>query len=414
MHHLTTFYVLMSLGSFLGSLVIGWLLPLTTDLLLEVPFALALAVAALTLAGEARPGFASAKARSGASEPVRPAMKAWHIAAAILTVVAALTAVPWAAHGLGLPLEPCIALVALPLMLAMRGARLRPALLVAQLAVFMALIPLTEPLALGATAVKYHRNYYGIYKIFTQDGLRYLQHGSTQHGRQFIEGPRRATPQSYYHPSTPIGEFLTEPGWAFEDIAMVGLGSGAIAAYMGEGQRLTVLELDPDNLGIAEREFGYLAQAREAGAALEFVFGDGRISLAAMPAASCDLLVIDAFSSGAIPVHMLTVEALEQYFRVLRPDGVLLMHISNKYLSLKPLVASLAGAQGVSAYYRTNLGSVHENADLTYWMALTRDDARQAVLDRRLDWTPVDTAAEGLPRPWTDHYSNLPGLWFRK
>ena len=174
------------------------------------------------------------------------------------------------------------------------------------------------------------RNYYGIYKIYDQDGLRYLQHGTTQHGRQYLAGPKRQIPLAYYHPTTPVGGVLLCAAFDFKDIGMIGLGSGALATYVGTGQVFTIYELDPDNGRIAEESFSYIDQARQQGATIEYVYGDGRVSLRSRPPASLDLLIIDAFSSGAIPVHLLTTQAFEAYLRVLREDGILLMHVQIK------------------------------------------------------------------------------------
>ena len=257
-----------------------------------------------------------------------------------------------------------------------------------------------------------HRNFYGVYKVYDKDGLRYLQHGTTQHGRQYLAGPRRDTPLAYFHPTTPAAGVLTAREFSFGTLGMIGLGSGALATYAREGQSFTIYELDPDNLPIAEDNFSYLKLARERGAALSFVFGDGRVKLRDGAVGSLDLLIIDAFNSGSIPVHLLTVEAIEAYFKVLAPDGLLLLHLSNKVLDLDPVVYGNADHMGLAAVEQSNEGHIDPDAELTDWMALTRSEAVMAVLRHRLGWHRRKEPAGGWPAPWTDRYCNVLGaMW---
>ena len=120
-----------------------------------------------------------------------------------------------------------------------------------------------------------------------------------------------------------------------------------------------------------------------------------------------DLLIVDAFNSGSIPVHLLTVEAIRDYADALGPQGLLLMHISNRVLNLRPVLESNAVAAGVAACHKDNAGRTHPDAEETYWMAFSRDTGVVDKLVSTLGWRRSSAAAEDMPRPWTDRYSNL-------
>jgi hypothetical protein len=396
---LTTFYVTIAVGGLLGSLIVGWVIPLVSNSLIEYLLSLALTFAAV---GSVK-GLPEGMGRFRMTGWGR-----WVVEAAIMA--AAVTALP-ALLGRWLPPNLLLLLMALPVALLLRfraGSAWHTAWLLVALVIAT---PWTEQLAVRAKGVTRLRNYYGIYKIYDRDGLRYLQHGTTQHGRQYLEGPKREIPLAYFHPSTPAAGVLQRRDLQFKNIGMIGLGTGALAAYAGAGQTFTIYELDPDNGRIAEESFGYLAQARRQGAVVEHVFGDGRVSLRALPSGSLDLLIIDAFSSGAIPVHLLTTQAFEEYLRVVNEGGLVLMHVSNKMLDLLPVIYSNAETVGVMACEKSNENNCHPDAEYTYWAALTRDAGRLEMLTRSLDWWQRDTGS--LPAPWTDQYSNVLGamIW---
>jgi len=400
--HLTTFYLLLAAGGVAGGLLVSWVAPLVSASLIEYPLALAAVAGALAFSGRGA-GAGGGRGWAGAT-------------AGVLTAAVALTVVPWAA-GLRLGTDgpwggAVFVLVAVPVVLVLRAAARRPARLALVTVTVAVAMNWTEDLACGASAVKRHRNYYGMYRVFDRDNLRYLQHGTTQHGRQYLSGPRRETPLAYFHPSTPAAGVLTSPRFAFRRIGMVGLGTGALAAYAGSGQTFTVYELDPDNLPIAQQEFSYLSLAQSRGADLRFVFGDGRVALRAEPDRSLDLLIIDAFNSGSIPVHLLTVEAFRTYTRVLTARGILLLHVSNKVLDLEPVVYSNARALGLSACEKSNEAGRPPDAEYTYWMAVSSDPERVGLLVNRLGWRRRESGADDLPAPWTDQYSNILGAMF--
>jgi spermidine synthase len=393
---LTAYYLVMAAGGAVGSLLVTWCLPLISSWLVEYPLALLLAVA----------GMALVRAVPGAARP-----RAAIFAAGSLGAVLALTALPAALVRAALPANLVLLIVAVPVMLYLLGAsRHLPAFGLAVLVAFTAM-GWTEQSAGSGREIYRQRNYYGIYRVYESEGQRFLQHGTTSHGSQFMEGPESHSPVAYYHPEAPAPRVLSSGVVPTRTIGMIGLGTGALPYFAARGDRFTIYELDPDNLPIARRYFTYLAMAGERGVALDFVFGDGRIGLRTVAAGAYDVFVVDAFNSGSIPVHLLTREALAEYLRVLRPDGVLLLHISNRVLDLHPVVQSIARDLGAGIVFQ-EVGeddAIHLAAST--WAALSTSPATLDKLVRQLGWQPADPAAR-LRAPWTDQYSNLLSAMF--
>jgi hypothetical protein len=327
----------------------------------------------------------------------------------VALTVLALVHLPWLLKSrLGLAREWLFVLIGVATASLLMEARRNAWRLSAVLLVLALCLTWTEGLAVGADYVERLRNYYGIYRVYDAQGQRFLQHGTTLHGRELLDGDGAGVPLSYFHPTTPAARVLMSERFPLANIGMIGLGTGALAGYVREGQTFTIFELDPDNLPIARRHFSYLRRADERGASLRFVFGDGRVSLKEVPTGSFDLLIVDAFSSGSIPVHLLTVEAVEEYFRTIRPGGFLLMHVSNRFIDLVPVVAAVAGATGRTALSKTNAGRVADGADETVWAAIAEQETAQVLADE-LGWSEC----VGTGAPWTDRYSNLVRAFFR-
>lgn len=399
---LTGFYVTLAAGGLCGSILISWIIPLISSTLVEYIIAPVLLLAAV---GRTDGGTATHRGR-------RRTVAVRTVAAASLMLAAVL--LPALVPEGRLPVTVLFALAALPAALLLRYAATRPLLAACLLAILVCGAGPLRRLSAGGHQVTALRNYYGIYTVFDRDGLRYLQHGTTQHGRQYLEGEKRNTPLAYYHPSTPAAGIFTAWRPRLHDIAMIGLGTGALTAYTGDGVRFTVYELDPDNLMIADRYFSYLDQSRRQGTALDVVFGDGRISLRKKPDNSLDLLIIDAFNSGSIPAHLITVEAIAEYVRVLRGDGLLLLHISNRVLDLAPVLYANAAALGLTACEQSNERQLDPDADLTLWVAISRHPETITTLKRDLLWYGRHEAEYHNIKPWTDRYSHILGAvrWF--
>ena len=251
------------------------------------------------------------------------------------------------------------------------------------------------------------RSFFGINKVkLLEQGQKIaLVHGTTLHGTQFTDPKRRSEPLSYYARSGPAGQMFAADGTR-PRAALIGLGTGALACYRRPGEDWTFFEIDGAVERIARdtRYFRYLSAC--GGAKVQL--GDGRLSLSAAPDRSYDLIVIDAFSSDAIPTHLLTREALALYLRKLRPGGVILFNLSNKYLELGPVLAG--GVASVNAFARRQLyyptqDEAAQGAAASEWMVIAARDADLDFLKHDRRWQPT----QGQPgvSPWTDDFSNI-------
>jgi hypothetical protein len=195
----------------------------------------------------------------------------------------------------------------------------------------------------GALALR--RNFYGVLKVeeWNADDPHWhkytLQHGTTTHGLQYVDSERRRQPSSYYVPSSGVGLAMLHYPLEPRRVGVVGLGTGSMAAWSHEGDTFRFYEINQAVEQLARSNFTYLADSP---AKIEIVPGDARLSMEREPRQEYDLLVLDAFSSDAIPVHLLTREAFAIYTRHLKTNGVLAAHISNKYLGLEPVVLRAA------------------------------------------------------------------------
>ncbi|GFM30428.1 fused MFS/spermidine synthase [Novosphingobium sp. PY1] len=262
------------------------------------------------------------------------------------------------------------------------------------------------------------RSYFGIYTVrdYRSSGLRILSHGTTLHGQQSLEPDKRRMPLTYYGPRSGVGLALASADRLEGEsarIGVVGLGTGSLACYAKPGQDWTFFEIDPVILHYSTSgKFTYL---RDCAPRARVILGDARLELEAVPPRRFDMLVIDAFSSDAIPLHLLTQEALQVYLRALSERGVLLMHISNRYVELEPVIAALARSEGLTARVRQDWP---ENLDLytpSHWIALSRDSSSINELAKMHPDSPWSRLQAPAQRPWTDdHASILPFIrWSR-
>jgi hypothetical protein len=197
---------------------------------------------------------------------------------------------------------------------------------------------------------------------------------------QYVDAARQDVPLLYYDAGSALSDVFARFGAGFGEIGVVGLGVGTIAAYGRPGERMDFYELDGDVERIARESFTYLARSR---AKVAVVTGDARLSLAARPGARYDLLVLDAFSGGAIPVHLLTREAFELYLDRLSPGGLILVHITNRLLNLRPVLAASAEDLGLAGAAKAADPREVISQERTYssWAALSRDPAKIARLE---------------------------------
>jgi hypothetical protein len=254
------------------------------------------------------------------------------------------------------------------------------------------------------------RNFYGGLKVSdsgppgSDRAMRTLVHGTITHGRQFLAPGKRRLPTTYYGPKTGVGLALLDSGRGGGPlrVGVVGLGAGTIAAYGRRGDLYRFYEINPLVFRLAGSEFSYL---RDSEAKVEIVMGDARLSLEAESPQRYDILVVDAFSGDSIPIHLLTREAFDLYFRHLKSDGVLAVHVSNKYLDVKPVVGRAAESAGKEALV---VDTGDEEASGVYaatWVLLSGDRRRFAGPGLSGAGEPLAAAADG--ELWTDDYSNL-------
>ncbi|MEZ0496776.1 spermidine synthase [Sphingomonas sp. IW22] len=257
------------------------------------------------------------------------------------------------------------------------------------------------------------RSYFGVYTIrdYPEDGTRTLAHGTTLHGVQFVDDPRKARePTTYYVPGSGVGQALQALPELYGPrarVGAVGLGTGTLACYAQPGQDWRFYEIDPVVVGIARDsgKFGFLARCLPDA---RIVVGDARLSISAQPAGSLDLLALDAFSSDAVPMHLMTREALNNYARVLGPRGLLMVHISNRFLDLEPVVSATARGGGwyaASLRYEPGMGDNSE-ATMSDWIAMTRDpEVFGTLIGRGGNWMPLRYRND-VPA-WTDDYASI-------
>ena len=256
------------------------------------------------------------------------------------------------------------------------------------------------------------RTYFGVLHVTTDREGRFHQlvHGRTIHGRQSLDPQKRREPLSYYHRSGPAGSLFEaiQERFAAPRVAVIGLGAGELACYARPGEQWTFYEIDPAVEQIATNPafFTYLADCP---APYQMILGDGRLRLREAPDGAYDVLIVDAFSSDAIPTHLLTREAVSDYRRTLSDDGLLVLHISNRYLDLETVVGNLADDAGlVTRYRRTfSLGpkDIEEGIDPCEWVVLARRTSLLGPITISSLWQPLPPVPD---QPvWTDDSSSV-------
>jgi SAM-dependent methyltransferase len=256
------------------------------------------------------------------------------------------------------------------------------------------------------------RSYFGVYTVreYPDAHQRVLAHGTTMHGMQFTDY-RRRVPTTYYGRTSGIGIAMSRVPAIYGTaarVAVIGLGTGTLACWRAPGQHWTFFEIDRAVLDLSRRRrFTYLPDCAPDAAVR---IGDARLELARLPARSFDVIAVDAFSSDAIPLHLLTAEALGVYERALAPKGLLMIHISNRYFELEPQLSAALAAMGWQARVLTDQPRRDSVFTGSVWVAVTRDPAQLArITAGRREWKPL-LAIAGT-RPWTDeHASILPAV----
>jgi SAM-dependent methyltransferase len=253
------------------------------------------------------------------------------------------------------------------------------------------------------------RNFYGVLKVVDRgtpgdrNSQRILSHGSINHGAQFLQSDRRLEPITYFHPDSGVGLAIRSLGSSNPlRVGIIGLGAGIIAAYGRTGDVYRFYEINPLVVEIANTDFTYL---RDSLADVEVILGDGRLSLEREPQQKYNVLIADAFSGDAIPIHLLTREAIQLYLRHLKKDGILALQISNRYIDLKPVIQRLAENVGMEAMAINTAGNPDTGAVAAEWVLLS-------AAGETLEKPPLPGAGKALQqtpdvRMWTDDYSSL-------
>ncbi|MGH8705784.1 MAG: spermidine synthase, partial [Burkholderiales bacterium] len=345
--YLTRFYLMVSLGGAAGGLFVGLVAPRIFDTYLELPLALLLC------------GLLAALLTWRSVPSARKRALALSVPAAALGVTAA---VGWFAH---------------------------------------------EYLYyIRDDAVLLTRNFYGTLRV-KQHGrgddlntTRSLVHGVINHGWQYVDPELRMEPISYFGPGSGIARALDFYGGRPRRVGIVGLGVGVFTAWGRPGDYFRIYELDPDVVRIAREQFWYLSGSQ---AKVEIVTGDGRLSLERDPPQRFDLLSVDAFSSGAIPMHLLTREALRAYRRHLAPGGVIVYNVTNRFIQLAPLLKLVAEAEGMQAIL-VNDDPDEDRYSGTEYVLVTENPI--LIADKRFADAEKIEPIPGL-EPWTDSFNNL-------
>ncbi len=384
--HLTEFYLWISVGGVLGGVFNALVAPVVFTQIWEYPLVLVLACLARPWPAQRMPWRA-------------------HLWFALRTG-AFIWGLLYLADNPGLSPTLYVGLAALlvGLMSGMGRAPLWLAACIGAVLAWRAVEVINEPGVLLA-----ERTFFGRYKVLEYEqggGFHVLRHGSTLHGAQSLEGWRRREPLTYYLIHGPLGKVFsaTADRAGRRRVAVVGLGTGTTAAYGREGEDWTFYEIDPGIERIA-RDTAYFSYLSDSPARTRVVLGDARLSLARETDRTYDLILLDAFSSDAIPVHLMTREALDTYLARLAPRGLIVFHVSNRYLDLEPVVAALAKDRGLAARAGVGPRDRRTYESTSTWIAVARTEADLGPLTTDAYWWRPRLRKD--VKPWTDDYSSL-------
>ncbi|MEI8373119.1 MAG: fused MFS/spermidine synthase [Planctomycetota bacterium] len=414
--HLTEFYLWMSAGGVVGGLLCALVAPLIFNSVLEYPLMLVAACLLRPLPRSRRydwfwrpcdlllmlvQGCVFAFAVCALSHGRLADMAATWSSGSLKTFALAITN-PTA--------QICWVVLAGVLAFLLQRRRVRFATSIATLLVICAISGDQERVLYSA------RSFFGVLRVqidhYDRDGEQIdshtLMHGSTMHGQQSRDPEDSLEPWTYYYRTGPVGEVFDalkeRVPFLRGHIGVVGLGTGTVAAYAQPGQRLTYFEIDAVVRRIAENPdyFTYLSRSR---VRPQIRMGDARLTLAREPNGQFDVLLIDAFSSDAIPVHLITYEAVKMYFQKLAPHGLLMVHVSNRHLRLEPVLAGTAKKLGVVARLREDDDETGNGKTSSTWAVLARMPEDLGQLNDNEDWQPLEPE-EGVAL-WTDDYSSI-------
>jgi hypothetical protein len=383
--YLTEFYFWVALGGVLGGVFTATLSPILFPTTLEYPILVA-AVAFL---------------RSGSGKKEEITKTEWiypvglGIALALVWLVFRATKID---TDVSVP-----AFVHTALLFLLYNWRMRPIRFASCLTVLIVAYHITLPQYIeGAQRLYVSRDFFGVKKVLQNGSLRSLMHGDTTHGVEDVGRP--GAPTSYYHPSGTMGDIMEHIGRPLHRVGVLGLGTGTMAGYGTPDRRITFFEIDPQVESVARAYFNFLSRC---GNACDVVIGDGRLELQRRPDRTFDMVMLDAFSSDAIPTHLASKEALRMYLTKITRDGILLFHVSNRYLNVEKLVTQLVLDAGLVAFQRIDTAGkfAKEGKTNTNHIIVARRVEDLAALPQLDGWKRL-TQTPGI-HVWTDDYSSM-------
>jgi spermidine synthase len=283
----------------------------------------------------------------------------------------------------------------------------RPALFALALAAF--LVGARPYLNASMNTLVTERNFFGVWRVTSSqnEDFRRLWHGSTIHGIQFNNAQQKCVATSYYSNDGPLGQIFQvfNNSATVKEVAATGLGSGTVATYAAPGQQWDFYEIDPAIVRIVSdsRYFSFLSECSKA--PYRMVIGDARLRMREARNGQYGLIIMDAFSSDSVPAHLITTEALDLYLSKLANDGLLAFHISNRYLSLEPLLSGLARRANLTGRIRADQERKIVGRFPSIWVVLARNDAALGDIEGNSNWRSLNGNVV-----WTDDSSNILGL----
>ena len=395
--HLTEFYLWISVGGVVGGLFNAAVAPVIFSTLMEYPLALVLACFLMTPRWPDGQQFR----RWDAIYPVIVGLLTIGITVIVKTGFLMIHAMdpgaPRTLASIGLPTALCF------------GAVDRPKRFGLSLGAMFAAAFAMHTSSVGSI-VYTARSFFGVHRVVSQNNgtIFTLVHGNTTHGIQ--DRTRPTEPLTYYSRSGPIGHVFKEFSGpkTKPHVAFVGLGVGTVSAYGVPGQTMTFFEIDPVVKETASNP-KYFTYLRDSKADVNIVLGDARLTLAEQPDSRYGLIVLDAFSSDAIPVHLLTEEAFQLYLRKLDPHGIIAVHISNRYLNLDPILYAISKDLHLAAIIDEDTAKSSDEANQyeypSVWVMIARKQADFEGLNKDADFLPLDPPHK-VPA-WTDDFSNV-------
>ncbi|MGZ8940825.1 MAG: spermidine synthase, partial [Limisphaerales bacterium] len=393
---LTQFYLCMSIGGVLGGIFNALLAPFLFSSIIEYPLMIVIA----TIIGF--PERTTHKPKSSLPPIYGGAIVILSFAvAAALIVIASRRNIGAGNILAGLTLLGCYLLVRRPIRYAMALGTL--------------LLCVTMFRQAQTPVLERDRNFFGVLRVADDSStpLRRLYHGTTIHGIQFTQPTRKCEPSSYYHREGPVSEItaLFQQSNLPPRVGLVGLGAGAMLTYSRPAETWTIYEIDPAVIRVAQdpRFFTYLSDCTPGQYRLEV--GDARLRLQSAPDAHYGLIYIDAFSSDTIPMHLLSLEAVQLYRQKLVPEGILAFHLSSRNFDLEPLVANLGKKLGLHCFTSTrgelSPQALSEGGFESTWTILVPDTLQNRVVTSGNWFRVIPTSGAPL---WTDDFSSLLGI----